>query len=74
VSKVLEKTNAYLLHYKAEEAQFSGSTALIAILTAASIYVFNVGNSRAVLAKHYQETNSIESFQVTHDHNLERFD
>jgi serine/threonine protein phosphatase PrpC len=52
----------------------AGRHALSAILTAASIYVFNVGNSRAVLAKHYQETNSIESFQVTHDHNLERFD
>ena len=70
VKKVLDKTNSYILHYKAEEAQFSGTTVLIAIVTSTNIYVFNAGNSRALLGKYYKDSESIESFQITHDHTL----
>lgn len=74
VKKVLEKTNAYLLHVKAEEAQFSGTTALITVITPTTIYVFNIGNSRVVLGKYYESTKKIEPYQITHDHTLFRFD
>jgi len=74
VRKVIEKTNSYILHYKAEEAQFSGTTALIALITSTTIYVFNAGNSRALLGKVYKDSPSVKSFQITHDHTLERFD
>ncbi|NCQ53537.1 MAG: hypothetical protein GW803_05675, partial [Caldiserica bacterium] len=55
-------------------AQFSGTTALIALITSTTIYVFNAGNSRALLGKVYKDSPSVKSFQITHDHTLERFD
>lgn len=44
------------------------------MLTASTIYVFNIGNSRLVLGKFYETTQKTEAFQVTHDHTLARFD
>jgi serine/threonine protein phosphatase PrpC len=74
VRKVLEKTNSYILHYHVEEAQFSGTTALIVLITNRKIYTFNIGNSRMIIAKHFKRNNRIEPFQVTHDHTIARFD
>lgn len=74
VLKTLEKTNASLLHYKSNEAQFSGTTALLVFLTSKKINVFNVGNSRVVLAKFYPKKDAIKPFQLTHDQTINRFD
>ncbi len=71
---MLEKTNSYILHYHVEEAQFSGTTALILLITRTKLYVFNVGNSRLVIGKHYTKGDRVEPFQVTHDHTIARFD
>lgn len=74
VKRVIERTNSYILHYKPEEAQFSGTTVLVVLLTAGAIYVFNAGNSRALLGKTYEEESAVKAFQLTHDHTLDRFD
>jgi serine/threonine protein phosphatase PrpC len=71
---VLEKTNSYILHYHVEEAQFSGTTALIVLITSQKIYTFNIGNSRVVLGKYFRKVERVEPFQVSHDHTIARFD
>ena len=74
IKNCLKKTQSYLQNVKFNEIQYSGTTALIVILTPRSIITFNIGNSRCVIGMKEESGNKFYDFQVTHDHDLNRLD
>lgn len=51
---------------------YSGTTALIVLVSPVQIFTFNIGNSRAIIG--INKNDKICEFQITHDQDLSRLD